>query len=45
MTAQVVMYTIGQKGHHPMQNDSQATPEKAKLKRKEYEEKLRHLQI
>jgi polyphosphate kinase 2 len=28
-----------------MQNDSHKTPEKAKLKRKEYEEKLRQLQI
>jgi polyphosphate kinase len=28
-----------------MQNDSRTTPEKAKLKRKEYEEKLRQLQI
>src|SRR6202012_3096735 len=28
-----------------MQNDSHTTPEKAKLKRKEYEEKLRQLQI
>jgi polyphosphate kinase 2 len=37
------MYINGQKGNHPMQNDSY--PEKAKLKRKEYEEKLRQLQI
>jgi polyphosphate kinase 2 len=39
------MYTIEQKGSHPMQNDPHTTPEKPKLKRKEYEEKLRQLQI
>ena len=39
------MYKIGQVGIHPMQNDSHTTPEKANLKRKEYEEKLRQLQI
>jgi polyphosphate kinase 2 len=39
------MYNIGQKGSHPMQNDPHTPPEKPKLKRKEYEEKLRKLQI
>jgi polyphosphate kinase 2 (PPK2 family) len=39
------MYNIGQKGSHPMPNDPHTTPEKLKLKRKEYEEKLRKLQI
>src|SRR5258705_11394612 len=39
------MYGIGQIGHHPMQNGSDTTPEKPKLKRKEYEEELRKLQI
>jgi polyphosphate kinase 2 (PPK2 family) len=39
------MHKIGQVGIHPMQNDSHTTPEKANLKRKEYEEKLRQLQI
>jgi polyphosphate kinase len=39
------MYTVVQKGNHPMQNDPHPTPERAKLKRKEYEEKLRQLQI
>jgi polyphosphate kinase 2 len=39
------MYTNEQKGNPPMQNDSYTNPEKAKLKRKEYEEKLRQLQI
>jgi hypothetical protein len=37
------MYNIGQTGSHPMQNDPKTTPEKAKLTRKEYEEKLRKL--
>src|ERR1700722_4213396 len=39
------MYIHNKKGNPPMQNDSHTTPEKAKLKRKEYEEKLRQLQI
>ena len=39
------MYDIGQIGTHPMQNDPQTTPEKAKLTRKEYEEDLCKLQI
>src|SRR5271166_1943132 len=39
------MYNVGKKGRPPMENDSHTTPEKAKLKRKEYEEKLRKLQI
>src|SRR5258707_4007152 len=39
------MYNIGQKGSRPMQNDPQTTPEKPKLKRKEYEEELGKLQI
>src|ERR1700751_4357835 len=39
------MYGIGQIGHHLMQNGSDTTPEKVKLKRKEYEEELRKLQI
>src|SRR6201989_410081 len=39
------MYNVGKKGRNHMQNDSPATPEKAKLKRKEYEENLRKLQI
>src|SRR5580692_11660345 len=39
------MYKIGQIGIYPMQNDSHTTPEKPKLKRNEYEEKLHQLQI
>src|SRR5580704_8660237 len=39
------MYNIGQKGSHPMQNNPHTPPEKPKLKRKEYEEKLLKLQI
>jgi polyphosphate kinase len=39
------MYNVGKKGRNHMQNDSHITPEKAKLKRKEYEEELRKLQI
>jgi polyphosphate kinase len=39
------MYSVGQKDSLPMQNDPRTTPEKAKLKRKEYEEELHKLQI
>src|SRR6476660_1485175 len=39
------MYNVAQKDSDPMQNDSPTAPEKAKLKRKEYEENLRKLQI
>src|SRR6202521_5773296 len=36
---------MGKKGSHPMENDPHTPPEKPKLKRKEYEEKLLKLQI
>ena len=39
------MLASAQIGNYPMQNDSQTTPEKAKLKRKEYEKELHKLQI
>src|SRR5271165_4016662 len=40
-----LMYNIGQKGSHPVQNDLRRPPEKAKLTRREYEEELLKLQI
>jgi polyphosphate kinase 2 len=40
-----LMYNIGPKGRHPHAERPPTTPEKPKLKRKEYEEKLSKLQI
>src|ERR1700739_1473686 len=39
------MYNVGRKGRNHMQNDSHITPEQGKLKRKEYGEELRQVQI
>src|ERR1700741_3931226 len=39
------MYNVGKKGRNHMQKDSHIPPEQAKLKRNEYEDELRKLQI